>query len=560
MIEKFAKALSNAVVSKKLVKGAIAKEKVVLAREMGVKKIPTDIEVLLHSTDEVRKILKEVLVTKPVRTGSGVTVVAIMTKPLACPHGKCTMCPGGPNSFFGSVPQSYTGNEPATMRAMRNAYDAYLQVMNRLQQYILLGQNPEKVEMIIMGGTFPATSQRYQEEFVRDALQAMNDFSTICYADEFDIDKFKNVFKLPGSMHDETRAKEIREFMLKYKADNQKSLQEVQEDNDLKSRIKCIGMTIETKPDWGFAKHGNKLLELGCTRIELGTQSPYDSVLDIVHRGHSMNDTYKSTQELRDLGFKLNFHIMPGLPGVDEEKDVKGLLQWFSDSRLRPDMVKVYPCLVMPGTPLFDDYKAGKFIPLSTEEAGKRIAILKSKIPRYCRIMRIQRDIPTKVTEAGADITNLRQYINTEMKKNKWTCNCIRCRERIPANGERRTRITHYTASKGTEYFIEELAGDQLLGFCRLRFPSASLRAEITKTTGIIRELHVYGRAIGILDESNIKDRQHKGVGKKLMETAEDVSLKHEKNKMVVISGIGVRGYYRKLGYALEGPYMVKAL
>jgi len=539
-------------------KEKLSKIKTRLCKKHNLRNIPTDIQVLLNAPiKEINKI-KKLLLTKPVRTISGVSVIALMTKPFPCPHGKCVFCPGGPRSFFGTVPQSYTGKEPSTRRSIRNKYDPYLTVMNRLEQYIVTGHVPEKVELIIQGGTFPAYPKKYQEEFVKGCYLAMNDFSKLFFAgSKFNFYKFKKYFLLPGDISDKKRLKNIHSKLLKQKKSNTQSLKDVQKSNE-KSRIKCVGLTVETRPDWGTEKEGNFLLNLGCTRIELGIQTIYNNILKKVERGHTVKDNIKSIQILKDLGFKLNYHIMPGLPGVTKKMDLNAFKTYFSNPDYRPDMLKIYPCMVLKGTKLFNLWKKKKFTPLNLKQAAELIVEMKKSVPRYCRIMRVQRDIPTEMTEAGVERTNLRQYVQKRMKEKGMECQCIRCREpkgsQIDVKGVNYS-IIQYQASGGKEFFIEASHYDNILGFCRLRFPSQQLRKEITKDSAIIRELHVYGVEVAIGEKGII---QHKGIGKKLLKIAEEIAEKHNKNKIVVISAVGVRDYFKKLGYRLEVPYMTK--
>jgi len=529
-----------------------------LSMKYKLKSIPTNIQVLLHADEKDIPEIKSKLITKPVRSISGVAPVAIMTKPMKCPHGKCTMCPGGIESEFGDVPQSYTGREPATMRGIRNKYNSYLQVFNRLEQYVILGHNFEKIELIIMGGTFPSYPIEYQDEFVKFAFKAMNDFSELFYSnEEFDYLKFKEFFELPvETLGDEARTERIQKKLFEIRKEC--SLLEEQTKNEA-SKIKCVALCIETRPDYGLLEQGNQMLKLGCTRVELGIQSVYDSALERIQRGHSTEDTKKSIQTLKDLGFKVAGHYMPGLPGVSSEEDLKGMKQLFSDPNYCPDMLKIYPCMVTKGTKLYQEFKEGNFTPLNADQAAKLIADFKPSISEYCRIMRIQRDIPTYQIAAGVEMTNLRQYL---FQKFNPKCRCIRCRE--PKNKEidwdsMEIKVNEYDASAGKEFFIsvEDTKNDLLIGFLRLRFPSQSLREEITEDSAIVRELHVYGTSVGIGQSGNV---QHKGWGKNLMAKAEEIASEHGKKKVIVISGVGVRGYYYKLGYSLEGPYVVKSI
>lgn len=535
-----------------------AKVKREVALKYRLKKIPTNIQILLQASSPENQKLKKKLLTKPTRTISGVAPLAIMTKPDKCPHGQCTFCPGGINSLWGDVPQSYTGHEPATMRGIRNNYDSYLQVMNRLEQYALLGHSFDKIEIIIMGGTFTALPREYQEEFILNVFKALNDFSEEFFDKKgnFDYLKFKKFFELPGDIHDEKRIESIHKRLLKIKEKNKRSLEQEQQKNET-AKIKCVALCIETRPDWGFLKQGKEMLRQGCTRVELGIESVYDDVLKFVERGHTTQDSQKSIQILRDLGFKINFHYMPGLPLTNKKMDLQGMIQLFKNADYRPDMIKLYPCMIARGTILYDQYKRGEFKPLTTKEAAELIVQWKKFVPEYCRIQRIQRDVPTKFWEAGVDRTNLRQYIfeNYDVK-----CRCIHCREprNKKINWEKvKIKITKYDASRGKEFFIsaEDTANDLLVGFCRLRFPGQFLLPEITPQSALIRELHVYGTATAIGEEGSI---QHRGWGKKLMATAEEIVKNNGKNKIIVISGVGAREYYRKLGYEKEKYYMIK--
>ncbi|MBI4152974.1 tRNA uridine(34) 5-carboxymethylaminomethyl modification radical SAM/GNAT enzyme Elp3, partial [Candidatus Woesearchaeota archaeon] len=535
----------------------LAQLKRALCVKHSVAKPPTNFDILFHAQQQDLPVLKKKLLQKPVRTASGVTPVAIMTAPFACPHGKCTFCPGGPNSYYGDIPQSYTGHEPTTMRAMRNKYDSYLQVFNRLEQYIALGHNCDKVELIVMGGTFTALEKKYQDGFICGALKAMNDFSELFFKnDEIGFERFKNFFEMPGEVGNKERTESIHKKLLKLKNRTETTGEQEQMRNET-AKIRCVAMCIETKPDWGFLEHGNHMLEQGCTRVEIGIQSVYDDVLKNVHRGHDSNDTKRSFHILKDLGFKISAHYMPGLPLTDEQRDLAGFRELFENPDYRPDMLKLYPCMVAPGTALYYEWKAGRFTPLTADQAAQLIVRMKQFIPRYCRVQRIQRDVPTKMWASGVEFTNLRQYIH---QKYRPKCACIRCREPMGRQIDHKSaklNVQEYEANGGKEWFIsmDDIKNDIILGFCRLRFPSQILRKEITKESALIRELHVYGTATALGETGSI---QHKGYGRMLMAEAEKIAKQHNKNKMIVISGIGAREYYKKLGYKKEGPYMVK--
>ena len=536
--------------------------KVQLCRTYGMKHIPTSIEIMLHATPTQLTLLKKNLLAKPTRSMSGVAPIAVMTAPFPCPHGKCIFCPGGPKSEFGTVPQSYTGKEPSTMRAIRGNYDAFLIVFNSLEQFIMSGRLPNKAEIIFQGGTFPALPKEYQKQFVTDIYHALNEFSKLFFKkDELNIEKVRKFFELPADFTDDKRRLRLQTKILALKKNT--TLQKEQKRNET-SAIRCVGLTIETKPDWGFAEHGNKMLELGVTRIELGVQSVFEEPLKLCNRGHTLADTQKSIQQLKDLGFKLNFHYMLGLPGVTKEMEAVGLRELFSNPAYKPDMLKIYPCMVMKGTPLFELWKSGKFIPMTTATAAEIIAEFMRYVPPYCRIMRVQRDIPTHMTEAGVDRTNLRQYIEKIMAEKKIQTQEIRNREieRVLYNNpllkfkKPIIKILEYDAS-GKEFFISLESNNALFGFLRMRFPSECLRKEITQDSALIRELHVYGAATAFGKKGTV---QHRGLGKELMKKAEEIAKKNKKKKIVVISAVGTREYYKKIGYVKEGLYMVKRI
>ncbi len=531
----------------------IEQHRINISKERMLNKLPKNIELNLISDDFELK-------TKPMRTQSGVAPVAIMTEPRECQHGSCTFCPGGVNSYFGSVPKSYTGNEPASMRAIRNKFDAYLQVFNRLEHYILLGQIPEKVELIIMGGTFLSYPVDYQDNFIRDAFQAMNDFGELFFENErLNKTKFKEFFEFNLDFKSKERTEIIHEKLLQLKEDTK--LEKEQEKNEA-GKIRCVALVIETKPDICKEKEINQALKLGCTRVEIGVQTLNNQILKKVNRGHTLDDSIEATKLLKDSLLKTIFHCMPGLPGSTTEEDINNFKTLFKDENYKPDGLKIYPCMVMPGTPLYLQYQRGLFRPLRTKEAAEIVAKGKEFIPKYCRVYRVQRDIPTKVTVDGVGLTNFRQVVHRLMVKNGKKCECIRCREikneKVDWDKIELKRID-YDSNGGKEVFLSYEYNDKILGFLRLRKPFKSFRKEITKKSAGIREVHVYGTAVGIGEKGEI---QHKGLGKKLVKEAERIAKEEWKcDKMAVISGVGVRNYFKyKLGYERDNVYMSKLL
>ena len=527
-----------------------------LARKLRPKQLPSLITIFAKAGTEQKLYLKKILRTKPNRTLSGVSPVAVMTMPSNCPpQAKCIFCPGGINSQFGDTPKSYTGNEPASMRARRNFYDSYLQVFNRLEHYILLNQDISKCEVIVMGGTFTSFAKSYQEEFVKYIFKAMNDFSDLFFnKGELDYDKFSKFFELDMEFKDAERIKKIIKKISKLKGKCELKNEHLRNE---KSNCRIIGLTLETRPDCVDLNIGNFMLELGATRIELGIQSMDDNVLEFVKRGHGTKESKDAIRLLRDLGFKLNLHYMIFYNTKKEIEDMKKL---FSDENYRPDMLKVYPCMIFPGTELYDLYKKGEYKEVTTKQAAEIISEFKRSVERYCRIMRVQRDIPPKFSSGGVDRSNLRQYVEELCKKKEVKCKCIRCREigRSDKIIDDNVYVDEFNANNGKEFFIS-IGKDPLVGFVRMRFPSQCLRKEITKDSAIIRELHVYSSALKV--GSKGEGYQHKGYGKILMDKTEEICKEFGKKKLLVISGVGVKDYYiSKLGYEKDGIYVSKKL
>ncbi len=582
--------LIDEIIEKKPSKKELNNLKTKYAKKYSVKKIIKNTQILAHCPSDKRDELVKILNIKPVREISGVTVVALFAKPHKCPHGKCIYCPGGIGSEFGDTPQSYTGAEPAALRAIRNNYDPYFQVFNRLEHYCINGHVPDKIELIFMGGTFPSMDREYREEFVYYTYKAINDF-----ADEFvrvgkngvksvDYDKFNKFILIKEDLNSESRMLKIHSRINELKGEIGDFKTEIKKNET--GGLRSIGLTIETKPDWAKKEHLNELLEYGCTRLEIGVQSLDDDVLKKINRGHSISDTIECFQVAKDMCFKINAHMMLGLYGSNIEKDKKSLVGLFSDSKFRPDMLKIYPCLVVKGTPLFKLFEKGEFAPVDTKSAAKVIAEAFGEFPRYVRVMRVQRDIPTPNILGGVVHSNLRQYVDKEMTEKGIFSKDIRAREIGFANGlvknDFKINVEEYESSSGTDavtlenststrsvsvlpkagtdYFIDVVNDDDLMiGFIRLRFPSEyGLRSEIVPGTALIRELHVYGAMTNVGEEGVA--HQHKGWGKKLLLKAEKIAREKGYSKMAIISGVGVREYYEKQGYKLEGVYMVKEL
>lgn len=482
--------------------------KLKLSKRYGLSGVPPNSDVLANVRPEDRDLLLPLLLKKPMRTMSGVAVVAVMTSPYDCPHGRCAYCPGGVGN---GSPQSYTGKEPAARRAGRNMFDPFLQVGDRIRQLTEIGHETDKIDLIIMGGTFTCRDPEYQEWFVRRCFDAMNGFDSQTLAD--------------AQALNETAAH------------------------------RCVGLTVETRPDVFDAAQIERAMSLGATRVELGVQILDDDILRAVDRGHGTEEVRRCTRLCKAHGLKVCYHIMPGLPGSSPEHDLECFARVFDDPAYRPDMLKFYPTLVVTGTRLFDMWEAGEYEPYDTETAVRLLADMKSIVPEYVRIQRIQRDIPVPEISAGIMKSNIRQLVADYMRDNGMACRCIRCREvghtgvslEDPAKAVLRT--TEYAASGGTEFFIAYEYDDSLIGYARLRLDGGP---EAT-----IRELKVFGRIATLGDEG---EWQHRGFGRELVAEAERIARGHGYGRIRVTSGVGVRRYYAALGFGYELPYMAKDL
>jgi len=500
--------------------------KIKVAAKYHLPKMISNADLIAILTPKENSQLLPILQRKTTRTISGVTVIATMTEPYPCPQPEpCAYCPGGPTQ---GSPQSYTGHEPAAMRGSQNNFDPYLQVKSRIEQLTAIGHKVDKIELIIMGGTFPATPPEYQTHFIQRCLDAITD-------------------KTSANLEE---AKTFAET----------------------SKMRNVGITVESRPDWAKQPHIDDMLNMGVTRIELGVQNPCDEIYKIVGRTHTVADVTEATQIAKDAGLKIVYHLMPGMPGSNPKKDINTFKTIFSDQRFKPDMIKIYPCLAIDGTKAYQWLQQGKYQPYNTEQAAEIIAEIKKFIPNWVRIMRVQRDIPAKLILNGVKKSNLRQIVHEKLKTQNIKCQCIRCREvghrietdNIKPNLKNIEILTQqYTASNGTEYFIsaEDPKNNILLGYLRLRIPSPNAhRPEITKTpTAIIRELHIYGPLVPV-GHHTTNAWQHKGYGQQLLQEAENITKKENLKKLLIISALGTKQYYMRTGYQHDGPYMSKHL
>jgi len=490
-------------------------------------------------------LIENLLITRPIRSLSGIVNVSVLTKPYPCP-GKCIYCP-----FEKGMPKSYLSGEPAAERAKRLKFNPYLQVKKRIEMLENEGHSTDKIELRIVGGTWSYYPKHYQNWFVKRCFEAGNNRNS----------KLKNRASIYGSEGEE-------EDKVLFACQNLKIIQRQNE----KAKHRIVGLSVETRPDFITISEIKQLRKLGVTMVELGVQSIYDDVLRLNLRGHGVIETILATKLLKDAGFKVLYQMMPNLPGSDLKKDKEMFEELFSNPGFQPDLLKIYPCALLKEAPLYKLWKVGKYKPYTQSELINLVKEIKKKIPYYIRIQRITRDIPSqKIIEGGVKISNLRQILIEKMKKEDWKCKCIRCREiREKYNPKEKIYLFRedYHASGGREIFLsfENKNRTKLYSLLRLRIPSFSLTEArplsifpVLENSAIIREVHTYGELVPI---SEIKIApQHRGLGKKLIKEAERITKKEfSLSKMAVISGIGARTYFKTLGYKLKDTYMVKSL
>jgi elongator complex protein 3 len=464
--------------------------------------------------------------------------VAVMSPPARCPHGRCAYCPGGVDE---GTPQSYTGEEPAARRGMRAGFDPGLQVRGRLGQLAAAGHPTDKVELVLMGGTFPATERGFRDGFVRACIETLNGDPSDGLAGAIAANE--------GAPH------------------------------------RCVALTVETRPDLCTPGGVDDLLTLGTTRVELGVQTTDDRALDLVGRGHHLRESVEATRALKDAGLKVGHHLMPGLPGLSREEDIAAMLRVVEDPDLRPDLLKLYPTLVMPGTRLHEMWLRGEYAPLDEAAATEMLARFKARLPRWVRVSRVERDIPSQLIAAGVRASNLRQLVHRRLEGAGERCQCVRCREvgrrgtdRIavpsptlqpaPAPDARDLELGEqcYAASGGEERFIslELPSEDALVAYARVRLPSPLAWRPELDGAAVLREVRVLGEVLPLgsrpSDARGSLQWQHRGLGARLVEEAERAATSWGMRRLAVTAGMGARPYFRNLGYELVGHYMVRAV
>ncbi|MFX0188195.1 MAG: tRNA uridine(34) 5-carboxymethylaminomethyl modification radical SAM/GNAT enzyme Elp3, partial [Candidatus Hodarchaeota archaeon] len=435
------------------------------AKKFAYNRVIKNATILSYASENEKSIILKLLKRRAIRTLSGVSVIAIMTKPLPCP-GRCIYCPGEASQPGVKVAQSYTGREPSAMRSINCNYDPFEQVQSRIRDLEAIGHSIDKISLVLQGGTFLSTDLKYQEEFIKGALEGV----------------------LGKKTQNLEEAKKLAE----------------------KSKRRLVGLTIETRPDYCKEKEIDRMLNYGTTRVEIGIQTIYDNIYELVKRGHTTVDSIEAIRIAKDAGLKVNAHIMPNLPGSNYTKDLELFETLFSNSDYCPDMLKIYPTLVIKGTKLYNWWKDGKYIPYSVDKSVDLIANVKNTLPPYVRIQRIMRDIPAYLIEAGCKKSNLRQIIQERLQQLNKECKCIRCREYgiskrkeiIDESMFNKIKLYRldYEASQGTEIFLsyENKKENYLIGYSRLRKPSElAHRVELKDgKTLILREIKVVGELV----------------------------------------------------------------
>ena len=500
------------------------------------------------------KKIENLLRTRPIRSLSGIVNVSVLTKPYPCP-GKCLYCP-----LERGMPKSYLSGEPAAERAKRLKFNPYLQVKKRIEMLKNEGHPTDKIDLRIIGGTWSYYPKNYQVWFIKECFRACNGFNRTKKS------KIKNPYKAEPSGFRQKSKLQIKI----------QKLEKIQKRNE-KAKSRITGISVETRPDFINERGVKFMRELGITRVELGVQSVFDDVLKLNLRGHGVREIILATKILKDAGFKICYQMMPNLLGSDLERDEKMFEEIFSNPDFQPDYLKIYPCALLKETPFYKWYLKGKYKPYPKEELIDLTKKIKLKIPYYARIQRITRDIPSQyIIEGGAKISNLRQIVQEKMKNENLKCKCIRCRE-IREKYDPKEKVylfrKDYKASEGKEIFLsfENKNRTKLFSFLRLRIPLKGHNRVTTvtkvcpillvlKNAALIREIQTFGE---VVPPHQIwwGAPQHRGFGKKLIKEAEKIVKKEfGLRKIAVISGVGVRDYFKKLGYRLKTTYMTKEI
>jgi len=546
-----------------------------------------------HGLKPVNQKILTQLTLKPIRTSSGVAPVTVLTKPFACP-GNCLFCPSDVR-----MPKSYLATEPGAQRAEHNFFDPYLQTYNRLQALFDMGHPVEKVELIVLGGSWSVYPLSYKVWFIKECFRAMNQFGIADDTDAInqfyqqkinEISQLKKIALTSDSKLNEqqfskyqpqgelTEQKsynclvkelfaeaELKVGIVEYQSAKWGKLQLEQQKNET-AMIRCVGLVLETRPDLITQKEVKELRRYGATKIQLGLQSLNDEVLKLNLRGHIVAQSATAMKLLRQAGFKLHIHWMPNLYGSTPEKDKNDFLKLFADDRFKPDEIKIYPCSLIESAPLMRFYKQGLWKPYTYEELLDVLSFCLENTPEYCRITRMIRDIPGFEIVVGNKKSNFRQMAQDELQKRQSASLNIRAREIRNVKfdiDQVFLDVQRYSTNSSQELFFQYVVKiddiKMILGFLRLSLPTEQSTVDELKDCAIIREVHVYGQLVGLGKEAKGK-AQHLGLGTKLLQKAEELAKKADYKKLSVISAIGTKEYYRKRGFADGELYQIKSL
>jgi elongator complex protein 3 len=488
------------------------------ALRTGYPGVPTNVTWRAALSDAERAQLGQRVARRPTRTQSGIAVVAVMTSPARCPHGRCTYCPGGVEA---RSPQSYTGEEPSALRGAQFGYDPRAITAHRLAALEAIGHSTSKVEVIVMGGTFPARPRAFQEQVFRGIFEGLNGEAT-------------------------------------------PTLEEAHRLNESAAH-RCVGLTVETRPDWCDERVLPFLLGAGVTRVEMGVECLRDPILLAVGRAHGVAEVEFATAATKERGLKVGYHMMLGLPGMDPQKDAADFERLFADPGFCPDFLKIYPTLVLPGTELFGAWRRGEYAPYDTETAAHLLARIKARLPPWVRIHRIQRDIPARLISAGVRAGNLRERALALLRESGGRCPCLRCREagrRACAEPDSYSFLRRsYRSAGGREEFLsfEDPTSEAVAAYLRLRIPSESPSSILDGP--VIRELKVLGTEVPVGEGARSPAAlQHRGFGRRLVAEAITLVAAGGWERLYVTSAVGTRDYYRRLGFERAWPYQVRPI
>lgn len=506
---------------------------------------------------------------KEVRTISGVTPVTVLTKPYPCP-GKCIFCPNDTK-----MPKSYLVNEPGAQRALANKFDPYSQTINRLIALHNIGHAVSKIELIVLGGTWSSYPQSYQIWFINRCFVALNDFSknptnTFFKTKNTDPINSKNLVNIKGEnlsstvSYNRVIAGALKISKQLKETETWANLEKSQKINE-KAKVRCIGLSIETRPDEINEHEVVNIRKLGATKVQLGVQSLNNTVLKLNKRGHTIAQTAYAFNLLRKAGFKIQIHYMPNLYGSSVKKDIADFKKLFSNKNFKPDEIKLYPCSLISSAELINYYNKKLWVPYTKNELLKVLLNNLKSVKEYCRVTRVIRDIPSQDIVFGNKLTNFRQIVETYAKNKNISFKEIRNREVKNTDLKvvnYKLKVKKYKTQISTEYFLSYVDNNfNIAGFLRLSLPINTKNNFIKElnNTAIIREIHIYGNTVDVGKKTSNK-AQHMGFGKKLIEYAEKLALKNNFNKLTVISSIGTREYYKKRGFTMGTLYQHKKL